>query len=329
MADELKPAYLLAGSDRPKVDRAVHRLRSRFAPDAVELYRAVDVSGGDVIAVANALGLFAGAGRLIVVDGVEAWKADDAKAIAAYLKAPAPATTLALVAAELKKDTPLAKTVARVGELLIWEVAKKSVQPWVSEQFKLHGSAADPEACRALIELVGDDPYELATEIDKLATWAAGERITVSVVEELVAPRAGGSNFALTDACGARDVPGMLRAAERLLERTPDPRSRTIPRVAAILTGHVARLRTCQALEAEGLSTREAAARLKLHPFYVQKLYAQAHNFTADELREATLRLAELDHAIKGGSRLAGELELELALIAIGQQLDTAVRASG
>src|SRR4051794_9966135 len=69
----------------------------------------------DVVSVCNALGLFAGEGRLIVVDGVEAWKAPDVKAIAAYLKTPAPATTLALVAAELKKDAPLAKAVRSTG----------------------------------------------------------------------------------------------------------------------------------------------------------------------------------------------------------------------
>jgi DNA polymerase-3 subunit delta len=319
MADDLKPAYLLAGSDRPKVDRALQRLRSRFAPDAVELHTAGDATGEDIVAAANALGLFAGDGRLIVVDGVEAWKADDAKAIAAYLKAPAPATTLALVADELKKDAPLAKATAPTGEVLIWEVAKKAVQTWVAEQFKLHGAKAEPEACRALIVLVGDDLYELATEIDKLTTWAAGEPITATIVEELVAPRAEGSNFALTDAAGARDLAGMLLAAEQLLERTPDPHSRTIPRVASILTSHVARLRQCQALEAEGLSAKDAAARLKQHPFYVQKLFAQARNFTPDELRDATVRLAELDHALKGGSRLTGELELERTLIAFAK----------
>jgi DNA polymerase-3 subunit delta len=319
MADELKPAYLLAGSDRPKVDRALQRLRGRFPADAVELHDGGEASGEDVVAAANALGLFAAEGRLIVVDGVEAWKAEDAKAVGAYLKAPAPATTLALVAAELKKDAPLAKAVAPAGEVLIWDVAKKGVQPWVAEQFKLHGAKADPEACRALIVLVGDDLYELATEIDKLAIWAAGEPITADAVEELVAPRAEGSNFALTDACGARDVPGMLLAAEQLLERTPDPRSRTIPRVTSILTNHIARLRQCQALEAEGLSARDAAGRLRQHPFYVQKLYAQARNFTSDELREATVRLAALDHALKGGSRLSGELELERTLVAIGE----------
>jgi len=48
MADELKPAYLLAGTDRPKIDRALERLRRRFELDAVELLSAADVSGEDV-----------------------------------------------------------------------------------------------------------------------------------------------------------------------------------------------------------------------------------------------------------------------------------------
>jgi DNA polymerase III delta subunit len=114
-------------------------------------------------------------------------------------------------------------------------------------------------------------------------------------------------------------VGAVLDAAESMLERSGDPRSRTIPRVGSILTSHVARVRSCQVLEAEGLSARDAAARLKQHPFYVQKLYAQAHNFSGQELRRATVRLAELDHALKGGSRLAPDLELERALIDVTQ----------
>jgi DNA polymerase III delta subunit len=146
MAEELKPAYLIAGSDRPKVDRALQRLRGRFPVDAVELHNGKDESGEDVVAAANALGLFAGDGRLIVVDAVEEWKADDAKAIAAYLKAPAPATTLALVAGELKKEAPLAKAVAPTGEVLLWDVAKKGVQPWVAERVAPHGGSAVPDS---------------------------------------------------------------------------------------------------------------------------------------------------------------------------------------
>ena len=82
MADALKPAYLMAGTDRPKIDRAVERLRSRFDSDAVETYSAGETSADDAVAACNALGLFAGDGRLIVVTGVEGWKAADASEVA-------------------------------------------------------------------------------------------------------------------------------------------------------------------------------------------------------------------------------------------------------
>jgi len=318
MADDLKPAYLIAGSDRPKVDRAVERLRARFDADAVELHDVAETTGDDAVAACNALGLFGGGSRLVVIEGVQAWKAADAKAIAEYLKAPAPGTTLALVAAELKKDAPVAKAVAAVGDVLVWDVPQRGLPGWVAEQFKLRGAAAEPEACRLLLELVGDDLYDLANEVDKLATWANGEqRVTESDVEQLVAPRAESPGFVFTDAWGARDVAGVLRAAERMIERSGDPKSRTIPRIVGSLTNHVARIRTVQRLDSEGVPSKEAASRLKMHPFYVQKLYAQARNYSPDELNDVTVRLAALDHALKGGSRLANDVELERALVEV------------
>lgn len=320
VADELKPAYLIAGTDRPKINRAVERLRRRFAADAVELHPASEVGGADAVAACNALGLFASEGRLIVVEGVEEWKAPDAKEIAAYLEAPAPATTLALVGGEMKKDAPLAKAVAAgKGELLLWDVPRKALQRWVSEQFGIHGTKAEPEACRALLELVGDDVYDLSSEIDKISTWAAGDPVTAGDVERLVAARAETTNFALTDAWGARDIEGVLHASEALLERSGEPRSRTIPRIVGILSGHVASVRRVQALDEEGIAAKDAAVTLKRHPYYVSKLYAQARNYDPDELRDVTLRLAELDHALKGGSRLPSDLELERTLIEITQ----------
>jgi DNA polymerase-3 subunit delta len=327
MADDLKPAYLLGGTDRPKIDRALERLRRRFEHDSIEHLSAAEASGDDVVAASNALGLFADGGRLIIVDGVDTWKAADAKAVAAYLKAPAPATTLALVAGELKKDAPIAKAVAAAGEVLLWDVPKRGLQRWVGEQFQVHGAKIEPEAARVLVELVGDDLYELAAEIDKLATWAvSGERVGVEDVERLVAARGEATNFALTDAWGARDLAGVLRASESMLERSGDPHSRTIPRLLGILGSHVSRIQECQALEASGVSAKDAAVRMKRNPYYVGKLFAQARNFSPEELRDVTLRLADLDHALKGGSRLAPELELERALVDVTRRREPALR---
>jgi DNA polymerase-3 subunit delta len=263
------------------------------------------------------MGLFGAGTRLVIVEGVEDWKAPDAKAVAEYLKAPAPGTTLALVGGELKKDSPLAKTVAATGELLIWDVVMKAVARWIADQFKLHQTKVEPEACRLLAELVGDDLYELAGEVDKLATWANGAEVTEADVEALVAPRADSPPWTLTDAWGARDVGGVLGAAERMLDRTPDPHSRTIPKLVGSLTNHVRRARAVHRLEEQGLSAGEAASRLGLKPYPTQKLYAQVRNFSAGELDGALVRLADLDHALKGGSRVASELEFERALVEI------------
>jgi DNA polymerase-3 subunit delta len=318
MADELKPAYLIAGTDRPKVDRTVARLRARFDTDAVESLAVSETSGADAVAACNVMGLFGSGLRLVVVEGVEAWKAADVKDVAEYLKAPAPGTTLALVAGgEVKKDAPLAKAVGAKGELLVWDVTLKAIPRWVADQFKLHGTKAEPEACRLLVDLIGDNIYELAGEVDKIATWARGDEVTESDVEALVAPRAGSPPWNLTDAWGARDVGGVLRAAERMLDRTGDPVSKTIPRLVGSLTKHVRNARAAHRCEAAGLSAAEAAGKLGIKPYPAQKLYAQVRNYSSVELDDALIRMADLDHALKGGSRLANELELERALVEI------------
>ena len=227
VAEELKAAYLLTGSDRPKVERALRRLRDRFGEEAVERLSAQDVSGEDAVAACNAMGLFGGGGRLVLVDGVERWKAPDAKAIAEYLASPAPDTVLALVGEEVRKDSPLAKACGKAGEVLVYEVSKRELPKWVAEQFARHGVKVSAEACRALVELAGDNPHELAGEIDKLALWAGGDEIGEDEIELLVAARADAPPWTLTDAWGRREVAGVLSACESILERSN--RSGAIP----------------------------------------------------------------------------------------------------
>jgi DNA polymerase-3 subunit delta len=315
VATELKPVYLLHGSDRPKIARAVRRLRERIGDESTEHLNAREVSGEEAVAVCNALGLFLGEGRLVIVQEAERWKAADVKEVVAYLAAPAPATVLALVAEEMKADSALAKAVAKAGQVLAYDVPKRKLPDWVAEQFGRLGAKADPEACRALIEIVGDDLDELTSEIDKLATWAAGDTITVREVEQQAAGRAETAIFALTDAWGRRDVGAALRAAEEIMERSHRPRSSELMRIIASLASHVGRVRRCQRLADEGLRAKDAAPRLKMHPFAAEKAFAQAANFSADELGDALVRLAELDAAAKGGSRLPADLELERALV--------------
>jgi len=327
---DLLSAYLIIGTDRPKVTRALRRLRDRVGEDATEHMSAQEASGEDVAAACNALGLFTVESRLVVVEQVERWKAADVKAVVEYLKRPAPTTVLALLGHEVKRDSPLAKAVVKAGEVLAYDVptkgrgSKADLPKWVELQFKERGIQIDHDAARALVELVGDNADELATEVDKLTTWAAGERIGEREVAELVPARAEAPPFDLTDSWGHKDVAGVLAAGERIVERSGDAPRDVLLRTAGLLVNHVGRVRECQALDAEGVPPGAAAERLKRNRFYVQKLYEQARNFSPEELGNAIVRLAELDHALKGGSKLPGELEFSRALIDITRPAEPA-----
>jgi DNA polymerase-3 subunit delta len=319
---DLKPVYLLTGTDRPKIAVALQRLRGRIGEDATEQLHAAEASGEEAVAACNALGLFGGEARLVIVDGVESWKAADVKALEAYLAAPAPATVLALLGEGIKKDSALAKAVSKSGQVLAFDVTKKQLPEWVGEQFARLGAPAERDACRALVEAVGDDVGDLASEIQKLATWANGEPVTRTAVEELAVGRAETPIFAVTDAWGRRDVAATLRATESLLDRTHRPRAGEIIRIVASMVGHVGRVRKISRLADEGVRPSEMAGRLKIHPFVAEKSAKQAGNFSQDELAQATVRLAELDAGAKGGSRLPPDLQLERTLVEITRRLE-------
>src|SRR6476619_8072544 len=109
----------------------------------------------------------------------------------------------------------------------------------------------DPSISRLIVDLVGDDPVELAGEVEKLAVWANGEPLGEREVELLVAPRGELPPFAMTDAWGRRDVAAVLEASERLLARAAGPARDSLPRIVGLLTSHIARVAECQTLAAE------------------------------------------------------------------------------
>jgi DNA polymerase-3 subunit delta len=313
MADELRPVYLLTGTDRPKIGRALRRLRTRFGDEALEVLSAEVVSGEDVTAALNSLGLF-GAGRLVVVQGVEKWKKADAEALDGYLADPVQGTVLALVVEEPPKDDALGKLVARRGgEVLAYDVPKpKDPSVWVRGEFTRLGAQATDDAARRLVEIAGDDIGYLEQEVEKLATWAGGEQIGPREVEELAVPVTEAPSWALSDAWGGRDVGEVLSSCEAELEKGVEPFL-----VAVRLAAQVALVRVVQSLAGEGLGAKEIAGRLKKHEFRVRKAMGHAERYSRDELDAAIVRLAELDAALKGASRVSNELELERALLEI------------
>ncbi len=310
---ELKPAYLIAGSDWPKVDAALRRLRTRFDEEAVETLSVAAGDDGrpDIVAACNAMGLFGGP-RLVLVRGAEALTDDEGAAIAAYLADPAPDTVLGLFGgAGVPPDGPLARAVARAGDVRLFDAPdRKGATAWVVRRFSERGVRCPQDVARRLVALVGEDFGELSLEVEKVATWCDGVEPTVEDVERLVLASAEVKPWEITDAWGQRDRATVLALATADVERPDD-----VHRMVGSLLSHVRKVRRALVMTEAGAGVGEVQKELRMRAaFPAQKLVSQSRRFAEPELAAAIVRLAELDLAIKGGSRLDPRFELELAL---------------
>ncbi len=306
---DLKPAYLVCGTDWPKVDAAISRLRARFDPESVEQLSAAD-DDVDVVAACNALGLLGGA-RLVLVRGAEQLDDDQVAAIAAYLQAPTPETCLALFGAGgISPTGALAQAVESAGDVRIFDAPdRKQAADWVVKRFaseKVHCAAP---VARRLVELVGEDMGDLAPEVEKLIVYARGESPEIEDVEALVSPQPDIKPWEITDAWGRGDAAGMIDLAVADINTAGD-----VNRIVAQLSAHVRRVWRVSALVERGQDKDQIAKALGIKPYPAQKLISQARRFGSSELGAAVVRLSELDLAVKGGSRLNSRFELELAL---------------
>ena len=321
MASEpLEPLYLITGGDAPKIGVALRRLRGRFDPGSVETFVAELNDAATAVAAANALGLFGGGERLVVVEGVEAWKKDDVETIARYAENPAPGAVLALVGDSGRLPAGLETACESAGRVLRYDVPKRKrgsrevedYVEWVRRQLEQAHVRADGGVAERLVELVGDDAFALQAEVEKLAAWAGEDTVGVREAEQLVAPSSEMPGWALADAWGARDIAAALAACEAQLEQEDEPYI-----IAYRLAEHVRKVRAVQALVDEDVSVGEIARRLGLKQFPARKQSGQARNFAPAELGQAVVRMAELDHAVKGGTRLDPTLELERTIIEV------------
>jgi DNA polymerase-3 subunit delta len=329
MADAaaLLPAYLILGTDRPKVRLAVARLRKRVVDEAgsdlnVVLLDAEQDKVEELLDAAASPGLTFGTRLLLVLNGHK-WNAKARQQVAAYLQDPMPETCLAVEAEAIPATDALHKAVKKLGGILEWNLPKKyEMAGWVSRQAKSHGLHMSAQVARHLLDRCGSDPghaERLDREIEKLAIYCRGEA-TEADVDAVCTPDDDAVIFDLMDAVGARDRAHSFRLLEALYA-SGNPRN-DANGVLYSLKRHVEQLDAASQLPHADQST--AARQLKVHPFTAKKLLQQREHFDRRRLGRAYRALAEAEAGLRGrapvtldsvgGVNDADRLVVELAL---------------
>src|SRR3954451_24263213 len=138
MADEMKPLYLIAGTDGAKIDATRARLRARAEREggsaALEVFEPGEGRGMPdheaLLAAVPAMSLM-GTRRYLLADGVERWRDRQLEPVLAALAQLPPDLTLVLICRD-KAPAKLARAVeATAGEIHEFEVPKARDMPRV------------------------------------------------------------------------------------------------------------------------------------------------------------------------------------------------------
>jgi DNA polymerase-3 subunit delta len=318
MAAEMKPLYLIAGSDEAKIDSTRARLRARAEREggsaALEVFEPGEGKGmPDHEALLGAIPAMSlmGTRRYLLADGIERWRDKQLEPVLAVLKDLPPDLTLVLICRD-KAAAKLAKAVkAASGEIHEFEAPKARDMPraLVGEAQRL-GFRLEPAAARMLVERMGSSPVRLRNELERLALWAGpGGDVTAANLEEMVTDTSEAVVWSLSDALIEGDAAAALRIGERLIGQGEN--------ITGLIYGLASRLRgACLAaaqLE-EGIPPNQVESSLRMHPYAAKQLVRRLQGTDLAALRTATETLAELELWCRGGADYGDELALTIAL---------------
>ena len=334
----LKPVYLIIGSDRPKVRRAVVRLRDRVIAESGS---DINVSTFEVDSSATAEALrtvidatatpgFALGTRLLLVLGAHHFRVAQRKQLIAYIQDPMPDTCLALEGEKWAKDDALYKAVHKAGQVLSYDLPKKyEMAGWVRKRAEALGLPLGTPVAKHLLDVCGQEPStieRLERELEKLAMYCGGAEATVADVDEICTPDDEARIFDLMDAVGNRDRTKAFQLLETIFA-SGNAKDDANP-VLFSLKRHIEQLDRALRLGTSDQAT--AAKQLGVHPFTAKKLLDQRQRYDRRRIGRAYRALAVAETGMRGrapatletslGVNNSDRLVLELALASLLSQ---------
>ncbi|HSX28553.1 MAG TPA: DNA polymerase III subunit delta [Candidatus Saccharimonadales bacterium] len=283
----------LCGENTYAALQALATLRAAFVAkhgaNAIERLEGADTTLAQLREQVSALSLFAPQ-RLIILKNPSAQKElfTELGDLAAEV---GEGTTLVIVDGVLDKRTKTYKTLKAKTDFRDYApLSDRELQQWVAAAVQERSGTITPQATAQLIDRVGNDQWQLTSEIDKLV--ALDKTVSADNVELLTTPNLEVSAFALLDAVMA----GKHADAARLLTQM---KMRSDPyEFFGLLVWQVHAL-ALVAFAPGGLSSTELSQQTGLKPFVLQKSQQLVRRLGQAKIKAVVEQIAQLDMQLK------------------------------
>ena len=306
-----KKIYLLYGDEPFLVGSYKKKLREAITGGDTMNFNYFEGKNPDVkeiISLADTMPFFADR-RLILVDGSGFFKSAQEE-LAAYLPQMPDTTCLVFAESEVDKRNRLYKRVKELGyaaELNKQDTAQ--LMRWAAGILGRDGRKISRPVMEYFLERTGDDLENIRMELEKLVSYTMGrDVITKEDVDAVGTVHVTSRVFDMVAAIVAGNTKKAMDLYEDLLTLKEPPM-----RILFLIARQFNQLLQIKELTAAGKDKGAMASALKVPPFAVGKLTAQARAFTRDQILSWVTLCVETEEAVKTG-RLSDRLAVELLI---------------
>ena len=315
--------YIFFGEETYLMQQAVEQLRALLVPAGFEEFNYHRLTGKgltvqELTEAVEAMPMMSQSTSVTVTD-MDVFKLDEAQrtALVSLLEDFPEYCTLVFLYRQLpyKKDGKLKKLTAAVAahttEIEFAPQGRQKLQKWVRRRFAAFDKELDDNAIDHLLFTCGSLMDGLVPEINKIAAYAKGKRVTVADIDAVADPVLDARIFDMTNAVTARDYDRAAAVLAELLRMQTEPIA-----ILAVLGRELRQLYTARlALDGkkDAVWVKELWRMTSAYP--ATKLMEAARSVSRPWCRDAVRRCQTLDRRMKSERNLDTEGALKLFLM--------------
>lgn len=191
-------------------------------------------------------------------------------------------------------------------------MTENEVYHFATAEIKDRGGNIEAQALRSLTDLVGNNLWQMSSEIDKLVAFAKNKPITVDDIQNLVKTKLDDDIFKLTNALGQKNKKMALKLISDQLKNGTSP----IELLSKIIWQFKNLLSVKSFIEenGDGYASNRLTYQLGLHPFVIKKTLSQVRSHDLSDLKKNYQHLLKIDYKLKT-SQINPEVLFDLLVV--------------
>lgn len=256
--------------------------------------------------------------RVVLVKDAESFIKDNADALEKYIDNPSASGVLIFTVLSWDKRLRISKKIQAAGCLFEIEKFKLfQLPPFIASYAQqTHGIRLDATCSRLLVELVGEDPGRLCSEMDKLAIFVAPKKsVTAGDIEALIGHNRAFGAFEVIDSVVSGNAGPAISRLRNMFESDKDADYT----VVGAFGYHFRKLFRAKALITRGTPAPQAAARIGVK-FKQDAFLQQVACLSLEQIGWILAELGRIDYGIKNGLTTAPTAVEKLVLKVFSMQ---------